>query len=990
MNSEQSGKRLNKVLDLVVERYRLWKAAMFNMLQGLRLNTKIALLGAGSVLVTAIAMVALAMLLSGQYNMLAQREIDSLLDADLDHLAQGIYNLVRTEDEAVRSQLDHNLNVIRDELAEAGLRLSSETVIWRASNQLTSEKVTIQLPMMLIGGRSLGQNSDPGTESAVVDRVTRLLGVSATIFQRMNSRGDMLSVATTVKNADGKRATGSYVAAVNPDGTANPVIAAILKGESYHGRAFVVNEWCLTAYEPIMDKSGKLAGMFFVGIPQKAVEARVRQAILETNVGKSGYVYVLGGKGRHQGHYIISQGGKRDGEDILGSRDSDDRRFIREIIDKATALQPGKLATERYRWQNPGEQEPRWKVARLAYYAPWDWVIGVSVYEDELQAYRSVLHGGRLRMMTAMSIAGLVITIFFGMFGIFIAWSIGRPVLKMKQAVETVIQGNLDHIVDVHALDEVGALATSFNVMTGRLKETIEGLRASDAFTTNILESIDEGFVVIDREYRIISANRAYCEQVKIPVADIIGKHCYEIMHHQTRPCFLDGVECAPAHTFKTGMPYVVFHTHHDSANNPVHIEEKSYPVKDAAGEVTSVIETLNNISEKRRLEEQLRHAQKMEAIGTLAGGIAHDFNNLLNVIIGYGGLMQMRMQGDDPNLPQLKEILAAGDRAAQLTKGLLLFSRKEELTLKLVNVNEVLAGFRKMLGRIIGEDVEMRINLSAKSLKIMADSGHLEQVLMNLAANARDAMPKGGVLAIETESVVIDRKFITAHGFGEPGEYALISVSDNGSGMDELTRERIFEPYFTTKEIGRGTGLGLSIVFGIVRQHKGIIRCYSEPGKGTTFRVYLPLTQQVEGEGAAVDLAVPNGGTETLLIAEDDPVVRTLTRTTLENFGYRVIEAVDGADAVHKFRECQENIALIIMDLVMPVKNGKDAYEDIKEFNPQIKVVFMSGYTADIIKDKGMAEDGMEFISKPMKPDDLLRKVRDMLDSQTQGVRSQ
>lgn len=986
MNSAQNGKRLDKLLDPVAGRFRLWKSAMFNLLQGFRLNTKIALLGAGSVLVTAIAMVALAMFLSGQYNMLAQKEVDSLLDADLDHLAQGIYNLVRTENEAVQSQLDHNLNIIRDELAVAdGVRISPETITWRVSNQLTNEKLTIELPVMLAGGRSFDQNSDPAAETAVVDRVTRLAGVSATIFQRMNTRGDMLRVATTVRIADGKRATGTYVAAVNPDGTANPVITAILKGKSYHGRAFVVNEWCLTAYEPLRDKSGKLVGMLFVGIPQKTVEARVRQAILETNIGNGGYVYVLGGKGKHQGHYIISQGGKRDGEDILGSRDSDGRLFIKEIIDKAPALRPGELATERYRWQNPGEREPRWKVARLAYYAPWDWVIGVSVYEDKLQAYRSVLHGGRLRMMTVMSIAGLVITFFFGLFGTFIAWSIGRPVHRMKQAVETVIQGDLEHRVEVHASDEVGALAASFNVMTERLRKTIEGLRASDAFTTNILESIDEGFVVIDREYRIISANRAYCEQMKIPAANIIGKHCYEIVHHQTRPCFLDGVECAPAHTFKTGIPCTVFHTHRDSANNPVHIEEKSYPVKDAAGEVTSVIETLSNISEKRRLEEQLRHAQKMEAIGTLAGGIAHDFNNLLNVIIGYGGLMQMRMQPDDPNRPQLQEMLAAGERAAQLTRGLLLFSRKEELTLKLVDVNEVLAGFRKMLGRIIGEDVELRINPSAKSLKVMADSGHLEQVLMNLAANARDAMPGGGVLDIETGAVVIDRKFIAAHGFGEPGEYSLVSVSDNGNGMDEQTRERIFEPYFTTKEIGRGTGLGLSIVFGIVRQHKGMIRCYSEPGKGTTFRVYLPLAQQTEGECEAAVLPVPEGGTETVLVAEDDPVVRTLTRTTLENFGYRVIEAVDGADAVHKFREYQESIALIIMDLIMPVKNGKEAYEDIKEFNQKIKVVFMSGYTADFIKDRGMAADGLEFISKPMRPDDLLRKVRDTLDSQGQ-----
>ena len=282
----------------------------------------------------------------------------------------------------------------------------------------------------------------------MVDEVTRLVGETATIFQRMNEKGDMLRVATTVKNAEGKRAIGTYIPAVNPDGTPNPVIAAILKGKTYHGRAFVVNAWYLTAYEPIKDGAGNVVGMLYVGVKQKAVESRVRQAILQTKVGKTGYVYVLGGKGDIRGHYIISQRGERDGEDIWETKDGDGRYFIQAIVHKAMALKPGELATERYPWKNPEDPAPRWKIARLAYYEPWDWVIGTSVYEDELQTYRAFLSDGRIRMTGIMGLAGLAITLLIGLVGILIAWTITRPVRQVTQAAETIIQGDLDQVVD--------------------------------------------------------------------------------------------------------------------------------------------------------------------------------------------------------------------------------------------------------------------------------------------------------------------------------------------------------------------------------------------------------------------------------------------------------------------------------------------------------------------------------------------------------------
>ncbi len=561
-----------------------------------------------------------------------------------------------------------------------------------------------------------------------------------------------------------------------------------------------------------------------------------------------------------------------------------------------------------------------------------------------------------------------------------------------KEKFQSVFRGETPTMFELGAISKsgrylVGEFMITPQIQNGRVvgmlgiaRDITEHKKAED-FIRNILETVDEGFIIIDPEYRIISANRAYCEQMKSPDFDIIGRHCYEVSHHLDRPCFLEGEECAPFHTLKTGKPYMAIHTHYDREGYPVYTETKSFPVKDASGKITAVIETLNNITEKRRLEEQLRHAQKMEAIGALAGGIAHDFNNMLNVILGYGGLMQMRMKEDDPYLPQLREILEAGEKAAQLTRGLLIFSRKQELELRPVNIRELIDGFNRMLGRIIGEDIEFRIRISAEDLTVMADSGHLEQVLMNLAANARDARYKGGILSIEINAVRIDNKFIATHGYGEPGEYALISVSDTGTGMDERTRERIFEPYFTTKEIGKGTGLGLSIVYGIVKQHNGYIHCYSESGKGTTFKIYLPLARLEGIETEEAEVAVPKGGTETVLVAEDDPAVRNLTKTTLESFGYTVIEAVDGEDAVNKYKENKANIRILLFDVIMPRKNGGEAYEDIKGMKQDIKVIFMSGYTADIVQSRGILENGMEFISKPILPNELLRKVRDVLD---------
>ena len=421
---------------------------------------------------------------------------------------------------------------------------------------------------------------------------------------------------------------------------------------------------------------------------------------------------------------------------------------------------------------------------------------------------------------------------------------------------------------------------------------------------------------------------------------------------------------------------FVRFEVTHKSADGNLHYFDFSIkPVRDDEGNVVLLIPEGRDITEHRKLGEQLRQSQKMEAIGTLAGGIAHDFNNILTAIIGFGSILGMRMGDENPLQQYVKDILCASERAANLTKSLLSFSRKQILEPGPEQLNNIVKRIDKFLLRIIGEDIEFKTVLDPGELMINADSGQIEQVLMNLAANARDAMPDGGALIIKTERIEVREP---SPGFLlEPGSYAVLSVSDTGVGIEEQARQRIYEPFFTTKEIGKGTGLGLSIVYGIVQQHDGQIYVYSELGKGTTFKIFLKLIDSdIQPRDAALPLPLV-GGTETILIAEDDCDVKRFMTETLTHFGYKVIEAEDGEDAIRKFVEFGKEVKLLILDVVMPRMNGKEVYQEICKWEKDIPVLFSSGYTADIINQKGVLEEGVGFISKPMTPYDLLAKVR-------------
>jgi two-component system, cell cycle sensor histidine kinase and response regulator CckA len=390
--------------------------------------------------------------------------------------------------------------------------------------------------------------------------------------------------------------------------------------------------------------------------------------------------------------------------------------------------------------------------------------------------------------------------------------------------------------------------------------------------------------------------------------------------------------------------------------------------------------ERKRNETERERLLTQLMQAQKMDAIGQLAGGVAHDFNNILTAIIGYGSILQKKMTPNDPLRSNVDQIIVSAGRAAQLTRSLLAFSRKHVLNMKPMHLNEIIARQEQFLRRIIGEDIELKSILRGEAV-IVADIGQLEQVLMNLATNARDAMPGGGHLTIETDMMEMTDEFISAYGFGEPGTYAVISVTDTGSGMSDEARQKIFEPFFTTKEVGRGTGLGLAIVYGIVKQHKGYINVYSQVGAGTTFKIYLPVHgERVEQREFTLAASPVMSGTETILLAEDDATLRTFFRNVLTEHGYTVVVAEDGEDAIKKFLERKDEIQICVLDMIMPKKSGKEVFEAIQKMKPGIKVIFSSGYTADKVLREGLPA-GSTFIAKPAPPQDYLNKIREVLD---------
>ncbi|OQA21586.1 MAG: Methyl-accepting chemotaxis protein McpB [Chloroflexi bacterium ADurb.Bin360] len=456
--------------------------------RNLNILIKIALLAFNGALMMALVMWGISSWQSNLFSRRAAQEAEALALNDLGDIALGIYNMVRAQDETVQQQVNYNLKTARYVLTQNGVaQLSAErTVAWTAANQYTLQSLPVRLPQMLIGGRWLGENSNPNEVTPIVDEIVALVGGTATIFQRMNEQGDMLRVATNVLTVDGRRAIGTYIPAIDPNGTPNSVVAAVLRGETYQGSAYVVSDWYLTAYEPIYDGNGDVIGMLYVGVRREGVES-LRQAVLDTKVGASGYTFVLGAQGDQQGVYLVSEGEQLDGVSVWNTMNADERYVAREIVDAALKLEPGELATLRYRWQSPDETEPQWRISRFTYYQPWDWVIAVTAYESEILAYQDVLQGGRADMLRTLGIAGVLILVLVSGLSVLLARSIAGPINRLAGAAQEVAAGNLELQVDMERGDEAGLLAHSFNQMTARLRGLVASLESQVAERTRDL-----------------------------------------------------------------------------------------------------------------------------------------------------------------------------------------------------------------------------------------------------------------------------------------------------------------------------------------------------------------------------------------------------------------------------------------------------------------------------------------------------------------------
>ncbi len=518
------------------------------------------------------------------------------------------------------------------------------------------------------------------------------------------------------------------------------------------------------------------------------------------------------------------------------------------------------------------------------------------------------------------------------------------------------------------------------------LKRAEKELRESEERYRTAIESSNDGIAII-KDQKHLYVNRKFLQMFGFTnPKEVLGQPVGITVHKDDRERVVEinskrrqRIEEAPdSYQFKGA-----------TANGDVMFIEVSATETTYRGESVTLA-YLRDITGRKTLESQLLQAQKMEAIGALAAGVAHDFNNILTTLMGYGHLLQIKMHPEDPLRVYVEQMLASTGKAASLTQGLLAFGRKQGMEVKPYSVAALVKDASTLFRRLLPEDIELTISLG-EDVTVLADMTQIGQVLMNLATNARDAMPKGGVLKIETTRTQIDKLFMRFHGYGEPGEYALISVMDTGTGMNGKTREKIFDPFFTTKEVGKGTGLGLSIVYGIVKQHGGYITVYSEDGIGTTFSIYLPAVKARTMDAKPVPTDVP-GGAETILFAEDNGDIRKMACDILGLSGYTVIEAADGADAVEKFKKHADRIDLLVFDVVMPVMNGKEAYQEIRAMKKDIKALFMSGYTNDVIFEKGILKGTVDYVSKPLTPRQFLYKVREVLNAdkeQDRGLRA-
>ncbi len=602
------------------------------------------------------------------------------------------------------------------------------------------------------------------------------------------------------------------------------------------------------------------------------------------------------------------------------------------------------------------------------YGAGYIWLFGTSVLAGALIGIGAAIWSLVLSFLALLAVA------------IQLVWMPPVWALKIDNVLEKWVVTGLNFLL----LSALVSIVTS--LMLSHLKKSLSSerevsasLRRSEARFRTLAENAPDIIFTTDAEGILDYVNPALTSVLGRSPAEVIGRPFWELAPPGEDGPFQEAFgRIVPAGETVDGLEVVL--THQNGGKLDVNVS--AGPRFEETGQLAGVVGLLKDVTQQRTLARQLQQSQKMEAVGRLAGGVAHDFNNLLTIITGYTGLVMEELSPGDPLYEDLKEINDAGLRAAELTRQLLIFSRKQVIQPRILRLNSLVANIQKMLGRLIGEDIELIVVPDPTLGLIRADPGQIEQVILNLAVNARDAMPSGGKLIIGTSNVEITEAIAGSETTISPGRYVVFTVRDTGIGMDGWTKSQIFEPFFTTKETGKGTGLGLSTVYGIVQQSGGHIEVFSDPGRGSTFRLYLP---RVDGIGAEEEEAPPAEGelrgTETILLVEDEVGLRKFASRVLNDWGYTVLEAGGGAEALQIANEHNGPLDLLLTDVIMPRMNGAEVADRIGELRPGIRVLFMSGYTDEAIFQQGVLADGVNLITKPFSPGELCRQLRRVLD---------
>ncbi len=954
------------------------------------------LLGLGCVLVTAISLTWVGIWQGSVFSKKAEKEALKLVDADLDHITENVYNLIKSQDDAIQQKINHDLNVANYVMNQLGqVYLSQQTVPWKAVNQYTAEVIEVDVPKMIVGGRWLGQTKQMWKDVPVVDLVKRMVGGTCTIFQRISPEGDMLRVATNVEIESGTRAIGTFIPTVNPDGKPNPVISTVMNDDTYRGASYAIDGWQVTAYEPLYDSEEEIIGLMQVGVKNNNIAA-LRKAIMKLRIGASGYVFILGGKGKDRGHYIISKSGERDGEDLWERTDAEGKKFIQSLISKALLCKPGEFATERYQWINPGESRPRKKIARIAYYEPWDWVIGASAYEDEINHSAKIFSDGHQSMALVFAVVAAVLAVLGGI----VTWLfanrmshtlqiITRAATKLTQqdlprlvrTMDTVNEGDLSvsfsfdrEMVKVTSADELGTMARAFNQMnralvnvgmafttmvanlrdlTGLLEQKVaertSKLEESERKLSGIIDFLPDATLVINRQGRVIAWNKAMEEMTGIKSDKMLGKGHYEYsipFFGERRPILIDLVLNPDAELEKRydafrreGNTLLAETCSRRLKETPVHIFAAASVLYDANGQVVGAIETLRDISQWKEIEKELIQARCMAEDATKAkseflANMSHEIRTPMNGVLGMTGLL-LETPLNSEQQEYANTVQSSADALLTIINDILDFSKIEAGKLDFEELNF---------------DLRLALDEIAELASIKADEKEIEfanfvhpdvpSLLIGDPGRLRQVLLNLATNAIKFThegDVVIE---VTLAREQADSVVLQFSVRDTGIGIPKDRLGRLFKSFSqvdssTTRKFG-GTGLGLAISKRLVQMMGGEIGVESEEGKGSNFWFTAVMKKQ------SGDREEPKGGFlpedlqgKRILAVDDNTTNQKIMKAYLASWQCNAMVVASAEKAMDLMLSAVREgnpFDMVIVDFMMPGMDGETLGKAIKD----------------------------------------------------------